>query len=67
MQWEEHDNITVLVDAKKEALMYYVNDEYQGIAMDELISSKKIYTLAVALFYEDDAVELIDFSVHCQL
>lgn len=64
-KWKVNDKITMLVDVKREALMYFVNDEYQGIAMDQLMLSKKVYSLAVALFYEDDAVELIDFAVNC--
>ena len=64
-KWRVNDKITMLIDVKKEALMYYVNDEYQGIAMDQLMLNKKVYSLAVALFYEDDAVELQDFAVNC--
>jgi len=62
-QWKEGDVITMLIDVKREALAFAVNDQYQGIAMDELELSKRTYSLAVGLFYEDDSIELIDFAV----
>ena len=63
-EWGEGDVITMIVDVEREALAFAVNDQYQGIAMDQLELSKRTYCLAVALFHDEDSVEFIDFAVH---
>eukprot|EP01084_Bolivina_argentea_P102039 182860_1 len=64
-KWMKNDEIEMVIDIKQEILSYYVNGKYQGVAMYDLAFDQKVYNMAVALFYDEDAIELIDFSVHC--
>ena len=63
-EWDTGDELEMIVDMKHETLSYCVNGKYQGTAMSELqINNQKTFKMAVALFYEEDAITLIDFSV----
>ena len=65
VKWKENDIIEMIVDTQEETLSYMVNGEDQGIAMEELDFEEKTYHMAVALFYGEDEIQLIDFSVDC--
>ena len=61
--FKNNDIIKMTVNVKEEYLEFYKNNESQGIALDDMNFDDKEYHMAVALFYADDAIELIDFDV----
>eukprot|EP01083_Nonionella_stella_P040098 109023_1 len=60
--WKRGDTVQMIVDTKNETLSYCVNDKEQGIALNGMQLDTKSYRMAIALFYLDDAIEIMDFD-----
>ena len=60
--WGEDEVIKMELNTKKRTLQFHVNDKNQGIAFKDIDFKNKTYHMAIAMYGEQDSLELIDFQ-----
>ena len=63
VSWGRGDIVEISLNIAKECVSFRVNGVDQGMALDNLKFDTKSYTMGVALFCEEDCVELVDFNI----
>ena len=56
------DIVKMEVDAMNKTLSFYINDEYQGIAVQNIDFENKKYNMAIYLYDNRNEIELMDFQ-----
>ena len=64
-KYMNRDKVSVLLDLKQRIIRFFINDENQGIAYENIQIGNNIrYRMFVSLFFADNSVSILGFSQH---